>query len=480
MDRQDFIKSTAMGGLGLGLASKMHSDKTPSHDDNPNIILILADDLGWNDVGYHGGAPKTPNIDSLANEGLQLDRFYTCPICSPTRSCLLTGRYSIRFGLMGAVIPPWRKRGLPPEEETIAEMLAKGGYQSRAALGKWHLGLSDRKYHPLNQGFTYFNGCYNGAINYFTHQRAGELDWHRNFQPCYDEGYVTHLLTNEATRFIRNNKDDSPFFLYLPYTAVHSPQQVPDRYLKMYPNLKGDRKIHAAMTTAMDEGIGDVMREVKRSGIAENTIVLFMSDNGGLERFGGSNKPLRGQKQQVFEGGVRVPAIAWSPGYIETGKTGFDAPMSAIDILPTLQSITGTTDTSGNPLDGEDLSAIWEGKQTALDRDLFMYWAQHKNEERLATWSGDWKLIYTGPSILKSSASDRDHLYLFNLRRDPYEKDNLISQTAYTDRVKEMLAKLQEFRKLRPAEGMPSWGAGRKGFTAPKNWNMKLYDKVNS
>jgi len=195
--------------------------------DKPNIILILADDLGWNDVGFHGGIAKTPNIDRLADESLELSHFYVAPICTHTRAGMLTGRYPIRFGLMRAVIPPWRTHCLPPQEETLPEMLARGGYANRAVLGKWHLGHSDPKYHPLNQGFTSFYGAYNGSIDYFTHKREGELDWHRDFEPSYDEGYVTELPTDEAVDYIHRHKDDTtPFFLYLPYTAPHSPQQV--------------------------------------------------------------------------------------------------------------------------------------------------------------------------------------------------------------------------------------------------------------
>lgn len=477
MDRRKFIKNTAIGSLGLGLAPGLLNNTTISRQRQPNIILILADDMGWNDVGYHGGAPQTPNIDSLASDGMQLDRFYVCPICSPTRACLMTGRYSIRFGLMRSVIPPWRNYGLPTDEETLAEMLGKGVYQNRTCFGKWHLGLSDRKCHPLNQGFTNFYGCYNGAIDYFTHKRAGELDWHQNFKPSYDEGYATNLLSNEAVHFIDENKDAPPFFLYLPYTAVHSPQEVPKRYLDLYPDLKGNKRIHAAMATAMDEGIGNVLRALDRNNIADDTLVLFMSDNGGLKRDGASNYPLRGQKQTVFEGGVRVPAIVRWPGHIQPRKTGYDTPMSIIDILPTLQSIAGITSHAGKPLDGKDLSEIWFGKQKTLERDLYMYWGQNGRQERLAMWRGNWKLIYKGPSIRKASSRDRKHLYLFNLRQDPNEKNNLIAQNDKKDKVKEMLSSLQDFRKLRPADGIPPYRVGRKGFKAPKNWNMKLWGK---
>jgi arylsulfatase B len=237
----------------------------------------------------------------------------------------------------------------------------------------------------------------------------------------------------------------------------------------------GAQKKHAAMISAMDDGIGNVMRAVHKNNISDNTLVLFVSDNGGLERDGASNAPLRGQKQAVFEGGVRVPATAWWPGHIKPGKTSFDAPMCVIDIYPTLQHIAGIKDKNRNPIDGKDLSAIWEGNKTTLKRDLFMYWGQNKGKERLAMWRGDWKLVYNGPSLLKASARDRKHLYLFKLRNDPDEKKNL--ESSYPDKVKSMLARLQEFRRLRPKNGIPPYGVGRKGFKAPPLWNMKLYGK---
>lgn len=462
-----------MGTTGLFLSR--FATATPGLSRKPNIVLILADDLGWDDVGYHGGAPRTPNIDAIASEGLQLDRFYACPICSPTRASLLTGRYPIRDGLMRAVIPPWRKKGLPPAEETIAEMLGKGGYKHRACLGKWHLGHSDPKYHPLNQGFTYFYGCYNGAVDYFTHKRDGELDWHRNFEPSYDEGYITDLLSDEAVRFIEQSKDDAPFFLYLPYTAPHVPKEAPDKYLEQYPELKGDQKIHAAMVTAMDDGIGRIMRSIQENNIAEDTLVLFISDNGGAEHDGASNDPLKGQKQEVFEGGVRVPAVVWWPGHVQSGKTDFDALMSIIDIYPTLKSLTGTMDPDGRDVDGKDLSAIWEGKQTSLKRDVFMYWGQNSNEERLAMWRDNWKLVYIGPDVQDASSGDANHLYLYDLSEDPNEKKDLAS--THEAMVHAMLPELKGFRKLRPDNGIPPYGVGRKGFTAPEEWNIDLYGK---
>lgn len=475
--RQTVVSLLLAGVLICPLVNTSYGqDKQDS--DKPNIILILADDLGWNDVGFHGGTPKTPNIDRLAEQSLELSRFYVAPICTPTRAGLLTGRYPIRFGMMRAVIPPWRTYGLPPEEETLPEMLARGGYVNRAVLGKWHLGHSDPKYHPLNQGFTYFYGAYNGAIDYFTHKREGELDWHRDFEPNYDKGYVTDLLTDEAVAYINRHKDDTaPFFLYLPYTAPHSPQQVPDKYLKMYPELKGDPKIHAAMVTALDDGIGHILQTLKSHQLDRETLLFFISDNGGARRFGASNDPLRGEKQEVFEGGVRAVALARWTGHIAPGETSFNIPMSMVDVFPTLESIAGVSERAGKPRDGIDLTEVLKGEKKSLDRDLYNYWGQKKGEERLAIWRNGWKLIYIGPDIQKATPDDLQSLYLFYLREDPMEERNVVAE--HPQKVQSMLEDLKQFRQLQPSDGLTPYRVGRKGFTAPENWNIHLYEKSN-
>lgn len=194
----------------------------------PNVVIILADDLGWGDVGYHGSTIQTPNIDRLAADGIELDRHYAASVSSPTRAGLMTGRYPSRFGIRETVIPPWRDYGLPVEERTMADMLADNGYEDRAILGKWHLGHGRLAYYPLNRGFTHFYGHLNGAIDYFNHEREGELDWHNDWDSSYDEGYSTDLLTTEAVRCIEDYSKDGPYFLYVAYNAPHSPYQAPE------------------------------------------------------------------------------------------------------------------------------------------------------------------------------------------------------------------------------------------------------------
>ena len=251
-------------------------------DGRPNIVLILADDLGWNDVSYHGGDIPTPAIDRIATEGVELDRFYACPVCSPTRAGLMTGRYPIRFGMQRAVCRPFLEVGVPAAEETLPEMLARAGYRQRGIAGKWHIGHAFRRFHPLNQGFTSFVGHYNGNIDYYTHFREGQLDWHRGFESNVDEGYSTDLIADEAVRFIDQHAAAGPFFLYVPFNAPHTPLQGPDQWLAPFSAVEDEnRRIYMAMVAAMDAAIGRILEALQRSGVEDDTLVWFASDNGG-------------------------------------------------------------------------------------------------------------------------------------------------------------------------------------------------------
>ena len=233
----------------------------------PNIVLIVSDDQGWNDVSYHGGAIPTPNIDRIAQEGVQLERYYACPVCTPTRAGLMTGRYPIRFGMQRAVCRPFLKVGVPPAEETLPEMLGRAGYRYRGAAGKWHIGHAFRKYHPLNQGFNFYIGHYNGNIDYFTHFREGELDWHRGFEANFDEGYSTDLIADAAVDYIDRRAGDGPFFLYVPFNAPHTPFQVPDKWLPPFAQVENEkRRIYMAMVAALDAAVGRILEAIDRNG----------------------------------------------------------------------------------------------------------------------------------------------------------------------------------------------------------------------
>jgi arylsulfatase B len=465
--------------------------------EKPNIVILLADDLGWGDVSYHGGEIRTPRIDGLAAEGVQLDRFYSFPVCSPTRAGLMTGRYPIRYGAMRTVFPPWRKGGLDTSEVTLADVLGAVGYGRRGVFGKWHLGHSDVKYHPLRRGFTDFYGHYNGAIDYFTHEREGVLDWHRGFATNHDEGYSTDLIARRAAEFIHDAAaGGAPFLCYVPFNAPHSPFQAKPEDMAPYQDLEaipGDRpsdspeaqqaaknieqrrknrRILAGMIAGLDRGVGRVLDAVAESGVHDNTLVLFFSDNGGVAGIG-SNKPLRGDKATVFEGGTRVPAAIRWPAVLEGGGRKVESPIGVIDVLPTLMSVAGVDDHGGKPLDGLNVWPLIAGEQQQIDRELYSYiGARGEDTEQVSYRDGDWKLVVTGPNLAnpKADNSKRKRL-LFRLDRDPNEQNDLAAEEP--QRVAAMFAKAKAFRELQPADGVPPYSEGQnEPFTPPAEWRM--------
>ena len=442
----------------------------------PNIVIILADDLGWNAVGWHNPEIKTPHLDQLCKEGIELDNMYVSPMCSPTRAGLLTGRYPIRYGCARAVIPPWRDFGLPIEETTLADALGAAGYERRGVFGKWHLGHARKRWHPNQRGFTDFIGCYNGAIDYFTHEREGEPDWHKNEAPLKQEGYTTTLIGRNASGFIREAaKGDAPYFCYIPFNAPHSPHQAPPDYLKQYAHIKDQkRKTYFAMITAMDDAIGEILKTIDETGEADNTIVWFFSDNGGIGSIADNNKPLHGSKLTTYDGGVRAVACVRYPAGYPGGRKITDRTLF-IDVMPSMLRLAGTdASTMKNPFDGIDLTPLLNGTVTTLPaRDLYFYHGQSgEGDERNGVISGDWKLVVNGPKVA-GPLSKKNRIQLFNMTTDPNETTDVAKQ--HPELVETLWAKLATFRALQPANGVPPYGDGHsKDFTAPKNWKIEL------
>ncbi|NOR66980.1 MAG: sulfatase-like hydrolase/transferase [Woeseiaceae bacterium] len=472
--RRDFLRT-----LGAGAALLARSPAGFCADEKqrkPNIIIILADDLGWADVGYHGGRISTPAIDRLAREGVRLENFHACPLCSPTRAGLMTGRWPIRYGMGESVITPWRKYGLPPSERTLADLVARAGYERRGVIGKWHLGHYKKEYLPLNRGFTHFYGHYNGAFDYFTHKREGQLDWHRNFETSRDEGYSTDLIGREAARFIDESPVGKPFFLYVPFNAPHLPLQAKEQDIAKYSDIDNEKKrIYAAMVDSMDQAIGRILKAVDAKGIADNTFVLFFSDNGGTSY--GDNRPWRGGKGAVYEGGVRVPAVVRWPVGISGGRR-VDAMMGYIDVYPTVKRIAGVTEADPNPLDGCDMLDMIRGGGKPPKRNWFSYIAQG-NPDKTAICDGTWKLLVMGGSVLDvtldratqpGDSKAKPSVELFRLDRDPGEQTNLVAK--HPEIVARLLERLKEFRRLK-ISGVPDYREGRKGFKAPKDWLIR-------
>ena len=420
----------------------------------PNIVFFLIDDLGYADCGFNGGTQiKTPNIDRLAKSGTIIDSHYVQPVCSPTRSTLLTGRYPTHTGVYTIVSPgaPW---GLPLAERTLADALRSAGYRT-TLTGKWHLGEFEKAYQPNARGFDHQYGHFFGMLDYYTHQRMNKLDWFRNGEPLKEEGYTTHLITAEACKVIAETGNDKPLFLYVPFNGVHSPFQVPDNYLKPYANLKGNRQKLAGMLAAVDEAISKIEDALRKSGRLENTLIVFSSDNGGPPP--GDNTPLRDFKGSIYEGGTRAAAFATWPGRIPADKH-VTQPMHMVDWYPTLIKLAGGTLDQKLPIDGLDVwPMLTKGAPSPHDAILSV---STQGPTRAAVRMGDWKLMVSGNADAdsgeddgatktkkkgKAAAGKYEPVALYNLAEDPSESKNLAA--TQLDRVKAMRARLAELLK---------------------------------
>jgi len=305
--------------------------KTSNSIAQPNILILLADDLGWADLGFRGSDIETPNIDRLAREGLTLNRFYAMPICTPTRSALMTARDPMKMGTIYAGFQPWQNGGVSPDEHFMPESFKAAGYQT-AMIGKWHLGHTIEPLVPNARGFDHFFGHLNTQIDYFDYTVAGGYDLQENgVSVKREDQYITDVHGAEAVRYIEDLRDpDKPFFLYVPFLAPHSPMQAPkaleDKYKKRL-NRPFPKRTYAAMVDSLDQAVGQVLDSLDAQGLTENTLVFFFSDNGGLKAFGADNSPYRGGKLETFEGGIRVNAVMRWPGQITAGTTTEDVMM---------------------------------------------------------------------------------------------------------------------------------------------------------
>jgi len=434
----------------------------------PNIVLMLADDLGWADVGYHGGEIDTPAIDQIAAQGVRMERFYATPICSPTRAALMTGRDPIKLGVAYDQIHPWYNAGLPDDEYLIAEALRDAGYQT-AMVGKWHLGHTQQHQLPNAQGFEHFYGHLHTNTDFYRHQREGGHDLQRNGVSVDRRGeYLTHIEGEEAVRFIEQRDKDKPFFLYLPFTAPHSPMQAPQASIDKYSHLpqQGFRRTYAAMVDEMDRAVGNILVTLQQQGITDETLVVFVSDNGGSHAFGGSNVPLRGEKGQTFDGGVRVPAVMRWPQQLPAGAI-VEQTLSIMDLYPSLLAAAGVDYSPPKPLDGENMwSSIRSGKQVERQQPLFfvseipvpgMIWT--------GVLEGDWKLIQL---LREGQTSMSVRTMLFNLADDPYEKNNVAA--AHADKVETLAEKLRLRRAQHPLAGTRGTLVAHPGWVAPRDW----------
>ena len=429
----------------------------------PHIVILLADDLGWGDVGYHGSKIRTPNIDHLAKSGTRLNQFYVQPVCSPTRGALLTGRYPMRLGLQCGVVRPWAQHGLPLDERTLPAALKEVGYQT-AIVGKWHLGHNQPGFLPLRRGFDQQYGHYNGALDYFTHIRDGGFDWHKNDRRNDDEGYTTDLIATEAVRVIAEHDKARPLFLYVPFNAPHTPLQSPKEYLDRYadwPNKQ--RATYAAMVTCMDQAIGEIVGALERNNYpATNTLIFFGSDNGGIPRFG-SNRELRAGKGTLYEGGVRVPAIMVWKGRLEADRD-VEEQLHIIDLYPTLLNLASVGTRQPKALDGRDAwPTIAKGEPSPNDFIL-----HNVTPFGGALRMGEWKLIHNGAVTANATSKpEKETWELFNIVDDPSEKSDVKKKKPEVfARLKTRLAELAE---AATTPNIPPNRAPR-GFKVPSVW----------
>ncbi|MGB8772466.1 MAG: arylsulfatase [Candidatus Korobacteraceae bacterium] len=435
-------------GAALMAASLLTSVFIPAHaaDNKPNIVYIVADDLGWKDVGYHGSDIKTPNIDKLAENGARLEQFYAQPMCTPTRAALMTGRYPFRYGLQTLVIPSGYSYGLATDEWLLPQALKEAGYET-AIVGKWHLGHGDPKYWPRQRGFDFQYGPLIGEIDYFTHEQHGLVDWYLNNEPLVEEGYSTTLLGNAAVKLIDQHNTAIPLYLYLAFNAPHAPYQAPQEYLDQYKNIADpSRRAYAASITAMDDQIGRVVAALDQKKMGDNTLIIFQSDNGGTRNamFSGEvdmskvvipcdNGPYREGKGTLYEGGTRVPALANWPGHIKPG-TVVDGMIHVVDAYPTLVGLAGAQLGTNKPLDGMDMwPTISQGKPSPRTEVIY-----NIEPFRAGVREGDWKLIWRTPLP--------QVVELYNIAQDPSEKNNLAAQ--YPEKVAELQKRANELAKV--------------------------------
>ena len=395
----------------------------------PNIIIILTDDQGYQDVGFNGSTDiKTPYLDELANNGAKFTNAYvTYPVCGPSRAGLITGRYQDRFGFSRNPLftPKDSLEGLPTSEQTLAEALKTANYRTMA-VGKWHLGAHESQ-RPLNRGFDEFFGFLSGGHQYFPEmytrndisEVTSQFDAYntkllKNTQRVEETEYLTDALSREAVNFIKNNQDES-FFLYLAYNAPHSPMQATEKYLSRYAHIKDEkRRTYAAMVSAVDDGVGNILNQLRQSGIEENTLIVFLSDNGGVLKFGANNGELNKGKSSLYEGGVRVPfAMQWK-GKIPA-ETVYEQPIISLDIFATAVELANVT--PQNQLHGKNLLPYLKKENNEIPHEK-LYWRKY-DQDLYSIRQGDFKLI---------KGKDGEHK-LFNLKEDISETSSLNDTT---------------------------------------------------
>jgi len=512
MKRTPLIATAALS-LGLCAGAAFAAPARP-----PNVIVILADDLGYGDTGAYGSRiVRTPNIDALAADGVRFTQGYvTHPVCAPSRAALLTGRYQQRFGWEFNPVGRDRTGGVALSEPFVGNILQSAGYRT-GMVGKWHLGEA-QGYQPVDRGFDEFFGITGGAGAFITRSQPGDDTYNppgsegsfratandplpptatddermtylrerspvrRGRETVEVKDYLTDAFTDEAVRFIGANRD-RPFFLYLAYSAPHTPLQATARYMDRYRDQPDrGKRVYAAMVSALDDGVGQVRAKLKAEGLETNTLIVFLSDNGCAAYVQGActNAPLSGHKGTHLEGGVRVPYVVAWPGTIRGGQV--DArPVSSLDIVPTAAALAGAKLPKGT--DGVDLMPYLTGRDAKTPNPT-LYWRAGPN---FAIRDGDWKMWVVNkaaPSEVASNAAAitpdgthatvsplGQHVMLYDLKRDPGETKNVAAANA--DVVARLKAKLADWDK---GNVPPQWTSMRQSVKRQDGQLLKIYD----
>jgi arylsulfatase A-like enzyme len=462
---------TLLGALALALAANTLPAATATR---PNLIVIMTDDHGYADVGFNGCKDiPTPHLDSITRNGVHFTNGYvTYPVCSPSRAGLLTGRYEQRFGheRNPRFEPENRVAGLPLTETTLADTLGQIGYRS-AVIGKWHLGAHP-DLHPLKRGFHEFFGMLGGGHRYFPEEYTlqdssaaqSEADSYRlwmvrNHEPVKSTQYLTDELSDEAVSFVARHRT-TPFFLYLAYNAPHTPLQASEKYLTRFAGIaNAKRRTYAAMVSAVDDGVGRVLAELRQQGLEENTLVFFLSDNGGpTDVNASSNAPLRGKKGDAWEGGIRVPFAAQWPAQFPKGLK-YDRPVISLDIFATIAAVTAAPANPVRPLDGVNLVPYLTGKNSGAPHDTI--YLRKFDQGAFAVRHGDHELVITKTG---------DAPQLFNLARDLGETKNLAATEP------RLVADLEKLRTAWNAQLVPPVFLGLVENSAAKKGKAKSAD----
>jgi arylsulfatase A-like enzyme len=413
--------------------------------DRPHIVYILANDLGWKDVGYHGGNALTPRLDALAATGARLEKFYSLPNSTPTRAALMTGRYPMRYGMQMLSILPWSSYGIPLDERLLPQALKLAGYRT-AAFGQWQLGHASRDLLPTQRGFDYFYGSLDNGMDHFNKtDRIGKRDWRRGEKPVRERGYATTLIAQDAAAFVAEHDASRPLFMYVSLPVPAVPLQAPREFLEKYKSFKQeDQRNYYAMISAFDAAVGTIIDALTEKGIMNDVLLVIHSDNGGavknkylsgdgdVSQQVADNGPFRNGRGSFYEGGIRVVALAVWPDHIAQGFV--TERIHVTDMYATLLNLAGAPldrDSQTKPIDGIDMwPVISEGKPSPRNEMLI-----NVDEFRGALMVDNWKLIVY--------ASLPSRMELYNVADDPSEDHDRTKHEP--DRVRKMLARLNEY-----------------------------------